>query len=57
MEDLGSIQKHFVFLGGLYLSWKIIKRIWSNMKKEKQPVRVLVTGAAGMFMLYESINF
>lgn len=30
--------------------WKLIKHMWSFLNIEKEPVTVLVTGAAGMFI-------
>ncbi|KAL7083352.1 hypothetical protein ACP275_14G156000 [Erythranthe tilingii] len=47
MDDFVSIEKSVVVLGCVYLSWKIIKHIWSFLIVEKEPVTVLVTGAAG----------
>lgn len=47
MEYLGSIEKPLVLLGCAYLSWKIIRHIWSFLNIEKDPITVLVTGAAG----------
>ncbi|KAK6121622.1 hypothetical protein DH2020_044630 [Rehmannia glutinosa] len=47
MDGFVSIEKSFVVLGCVYLSWKIIKHIWSSLNLEKDPVTVLVTGAAG----------
>lgn len=52
MEHWGSIEKPIVLLGCAYLSWKIVTHIWSFMNIEKDPITVLVTGAAGMFNLY-----
>ncbi|KAL8028328.1 hypothetical protein ABFS82_14G149300 [Erythranthe guttata] len=47
MDDFVSIEKSVVVLGCVYLSWKIIKHIWSFLIVDKEPVTVLVTGAAG----------
>lgn len=48
MEHLASIEKPLVLLGCAYLSWKIIRHMWKFMNSfEKDPLRVLVTGAAG----------
>ncbi|XP_073028462.1 malate dehydrogenase-like [Primulina eburnea] len=47
MDDARSIEKPLVVLACVYLSWKIVKHIWSFMEIEKEPVKVLVTGAAG----------
>lgn len=52
MEDFVSIEKPLVVLGCIYLSWKIVKHIWSFMDVEKEPVTILVTGAAGMPRFY-----
>ncbi|KAL3615547.1 hypothetical protein CASFOL_041208 [Castilleja foliolosa] len=46
MDDFVSIEKPLVVLGCAYLSWKIIKHISSFLTLEKEPVTVLVTGAA-----------
>lgn len=42
------VEKPVVLSGCAYLSWKIITHIWSFVKVEKEPLRILVTGAAGM---------
>ncbi|CAA0806030.1 Malate dehydrogenase- cytoplasmic 1 [Striga hermonthica] len=47
MDDLVSIEKPLVVLGCAYLSWKIVKHICSFLNVEKEPLTVLVTGAAG----------
>ncbi|KAI5647422.1 hypothetical protein M9H77_33427 [Catharanthus roseus] len=47
MEYLGSIEKPLVLSGCAYLSWKIVTHIWSFVNLEKEPIRILVTGAAG----------
>lgn len=51
MEYWGSIEKPVVLLGCAYLSWKIVRHIWSFLNIEKDPITVLVTGAAGMLNL------
>lgn len=48
MEYLSLVEKPVVLSGCAYLSWKIIAHIWSFVKVEKEPLRILVTGAAGM---------
>lgn len=45
------LQKCVVVLVCVYFLWKIIRYIWSFRYVEKEPVVVLVTGAAGMFHL------
>ncbi|KAL6557268.1 hypothetical protein OROMI_017618 [Orobanche minor] len=45
-KNFGLIEKPLVVLSCAYLSWRIIKYIWSFSKLEKEPVTVLVTGAA-----------
>lgn len=50
MENLELVEKVVVVLGCLYLSRKIIRHMWSLLNVEKEPVTVLVTGAAGMFI-------
>lgn len=57
MEEFMALETPLVVMGSLFLSWKIIKHIWSALDVEKDPVTVLVTGAAGMhacfiFVLY-----
>ncbi|KAL8228019.1 hypothetical protein R6Q57_015603 [Mikania cordata] len=47
METLDLIQKIVVVLVCLYLSWRIIRYLWSFVDVEKEPLIVLVTGAAG----------
>ncbi|KAL8249383.1 hypothetical protein R6Q59_006251 [Mikania micrantha] len=47
METLDLIQKVMVVLVCFYLSWRIIRYIWSFVDVEKDPLVVLVTGAAG----------
>nr|GMD62103.1 malate dehydrogenase, cytoplasmic-like isoform X1 [Ipomoea batatas] len=49
MEYFQPIEKPLVLLGCAYLSWKMIRHIWGVLKTfEKEPVTVLVTGAAGI---------
>ena len=48
MEYLAAIEKSLFLLGCAYLSWKIIRYIWGLAKIKKEPVKVLVSGAAGM---------
>ena len=48
-------QKSVVVLVCVYLIWKIIRYIWSFLDVQKEPVVVLVTGAAGMFRLFSFI--
>lgn len=52
MEYLGSMEKPLVLLGCAFLSWKIVRHIWSFLNIEKDPITVLVTGAAGMLINY-----
>ncbi|KAJ0836858.1 putative malate dehydrogenase [Helianthus annuus] len=47
MEALDLIQKVVIVLVCLYLSWRIIRYLWSFVDVEKDPLIVLVTGAAG----------
>lgn len=48
MEQLLSLETPLVVMGCVLLSWKIVKHIWSFLDVGKEPVTVLVTGAAGM---------
>lgn len=41
VEKIGVVSVCFI------LSYLLIKHIWSSVKMEKEPTRVLVTGAAG----------
>lgn len=50
MENLQLVETVVVVLGSLYLSRKIIRHMWSLLNVEKEPITVLVTGAAGMFV-------
>lgn len=52
MEEFMALETPLVVMGSLFLSWKIIKHIWSALDLDKEPVTVLVTGAAGMFHYY-----
>ncbi|XP_052194261.1 malate dehydrogenase, cytoplasmic-like [Diospyros lotus] len=47
MEGVELLDKIVVVLGCLFLSWKIISYICSFLNGEKEPMTVLVTGAAG----------
>lgn len=49
MDKLELAEQIAVLSGCLYLSWKIVKYVWSFLDVEEDPVTVLVTGAAGMF--------
>lgn len=50
MEGLELAEKIVVLSSCLYLSWKIVKYVWRFLDVEQEPVTVLVTGAAGMFL-------
>ncbi|MFS8022787.1 hypothetical protein Hanom_Chr16g01443561 [Helianthus anomalus] len=54
METLELVQKVVVLLICLSLSWRIIRYIWSFADVEKDPLIVLVTGAAGMSLINSS---
>ncbi|KAL1802783.1 malate dehydrogenase, cytoplasmic [Daucus carota subsp. sativus] len=47
MDKLELAEQIAVVSGCLYLSWRIIKYVWSFLEVEEDPVTVLVTGAAG----------
>lgn len=47
-------QKILVVSFTVVFFWKLIKYMWSFLNIEKEPVTVLVTGAAGMFIIYIS---
>lgn len=44
VEKIGVVSVCFI------LSYMLVKHIWSSAKMEKEPTRVLVTGAAGAFI-------
>lgn len=48
MEQIELLQKFLVVLFTIAFFWKLIRYMWSFVSMEKEPVRVLVTGAAGM---------
>ncbi|KAF7851257.1 hypothetical protein BT93_L4261 [Corymbia citriodora subsp. variegata] len=47
MDYTKLLQKAVVTSCSVSLFWKIIRHMWSSMNVEKEPVKVLVTGAAG----------
>lgn len=50
--DYGKLfEKAVVVSFSVSLFWKIIRHMWNSMNVEKEPVKVLVTGAAGTFLL------
>lgn len=57
MENVEEVQKVVILLGCLYLSWTIIRYVWSFLDVEKDPLAVLVTGAAGMSLIYSLIIY
>ena len=48
MEYLVLLQNGLVVLFTIAISWKLITYMWGSLKMEKEPMKVLVTGAAGM---------
>lgn len=48
IEYSALLQKGLVVLLSIAFFWKLIRYMWSFLNIEKDPVRVLVTGAAGM---------
>ena len=48
MEHIELLQKLLVVLFTVSFFWKLITYMWSFLNVEKEPVIVLVTGAAGM---------
>lgn len=48
MEHIELLQKLLVVLFTVAFFWKLITYMWSFLNVEKEPVIVLVTGAAGM---------
>lgn len=57
MDKLELAEQIAVLSGSLYLSWKIVKYVWSFLDVEEDPVTVLVTGAAGMFLFKHITQF
>lgn len=49
MEYITLLQKILFVSFTIVFFWKLIKYMWSFLNIEKEPVTVLVTGAAGMF--------
>ncbi|XP_030965556.1 malate dehydrogenase, cytoplasmic-like isoform X2 [Quercus lobata] len=47
MEYLVLLQNGLVVLFTIAISWKLITYMWGSLKMEKEPMKVLVTGAAG----------
>lgn len=48
MEYLVLLQNGLVVLFTIAISWKLITYMWGSLKMEKEPMKVLVIGAAGM---------
>ncbi|XP_057805523.1 malate dehydrogenase, cytoplasmic-like [Salvia miltiorrhiza] len=47
MEQILSLETPLVVMGCVLLSWKIVRHIWSFLDVGREPLTVLVTGAAG----------
>jgi hypothetical protein len=61
IEYSALLQKGLVVLLSIAFIWKLVRYMWSFLNIEKDPVRVLVTGAAGMlnplfFLVYVSLS-
>lgn len=52
MEALYSLETPLVVMGCVLLSWKMMRHIWSVLDVEKEPITVLVTGAAGIYIYF-----
>lgn len=52
MEYLELVLKSLLVLFTIAFFWKLIRHMWSFVITEKDPVRVLVTGAAGMLIQF-----
>lgn len=52
--DHTVLQKILLVLFCIFLFWRIIRFMFSLLKDEKEPVTVLVTGAAGMINLFDT---
>ena len=48
MEYLVLLQNGLVVLLNIAFSWKLFTYMWGSVKMEKEPMKVLVTGAVGM---------
>lgn len=60
MEHIELVQKILVVLFTVAFFWKLITYMWSFLNVEKDPVIVLVTGAAGRlksFLLFFALSF
>uniref|UniRef100_A0A7N2LGN8 malate dehydrogenase n=2 Tax=Quercus lobata TaxID=97700 RepID=A0A7N2LGN8_QUELO len=55
MEYLVLLQNGLVVLFTIAISWKLITYMWGSLKMEKEPMKVLVTGAAGMLAQPDSL--
>ena len=55
MESLVLLQNGLVVLLTIAFSWKLITYMWGSMKMEKEPMKVLVTGVAGMLAQSDSL--
>ena len=55
MEYLVLLQNGLVVLFTITISWKLITYMWGSLKMEKEPMKVLVTGAAGMLAQPDSL--
>jgi malate dehydrogenase len=57
MDYLVLLQNGLAVLFIIAFFWTLIKYMWSFVKIEKEPVKVLVTGAAGMLNLIFHLVF
>lgn len=57
MDSLLLLQPVLVVSFSVVFFWKLIKYMWSFLNVEKEPVRILVTGAAGMLIFFFSRPF
>ena len=55
MEYLVLLQNGLVVLLTIAFSWKLITYMWGSLRMEKEPMKVLVTGAAGMLAQPDSL--
>lgn len=50
------LQKLLVGLFAVVFIWKMVRHMWGFLNLEKEPVVVLVTGAAGMLLFIFILN-
>jgi len=57
MEQFELFQKFALVSFTIAFFWKLIRHMLSFVNMEKEPVRVLITGAAGMFSSSSALHY